>query len=76
MKIVMKYFHDHKLSISKKKTKLMVAHNYEGEITFIGDFQENPLTIELVSGFKYLGIRFNSRPYKLFSDFHNADSYP
>ena len=30
------------------------------------------MKIEIISSFKYLGVPFNSRPYKLFSDFNSS----
>ena len=45
----LKYFSDHKLTVSSKKTNVK---------------------FEVVNSFKYLGVKFNSRPYKLFSDFN------
>ena len=67
--ITVRYFNDHRLKLSVKKTKLMTNPVGEGQITFLGDNTDGPLKIELVSQFKYLGIRFNSQPYHLFSDF-------
>ena len=70
LKLTLKYFKDHNLQISKKKTKLFLSSSGEGEITFIGDQADSPIKIEIIPSFKYLGVRFNSRPYKLFSDFN------
>ena len=78
--VVLQYFEDHKLTISTKKTKLMCSSNDDGEISFMGETTAHPLTISLVSSFKYLGVTFNSQPYRLFSDYNasviaKCDSY-
>ena len=70
LSVCLKYFEDHSLSISRTKTKLMTNSLEGGEVTFIGDYVESPLTIENVVCFKYLGVQFNCRPYRLFSDFN------
>ena len=69
--ITRKYFDDHNLTISSKKTKLFLSSVGEGEILYAGDTPDDPLKIEIISSFKYLGVKFNSRPYKLFSNFNS-----
>ena len=69
--IVLKYFDDHKLTISTKKTKLMTSTKTSGVISFLGEYSSSPLKVDFVSSFKYLGVTFNSQPYRLFSDFND-----
>ena len=69
-KITRQYFKDHKLTLSIKKTKLFLSSCGEGEIVYVGDSPEDDMKIEIISSFKYLGITFNSRPYKLFSEYN------
>ena len=68
--VLLQYFAEHGLKVSTKKTKLMTFPDGEGDITFIGDYPDSPLTLDIVSKFKYLGVKFSSQPYKLFSDFN------
>ena len=58
--------------MSNTKTKLMTKETPCSHVSFIGDFPDSPLSIELVSAFKYLGVKFNSKPYRLFSDHHES----
>ena len=71
VQLAMSFFTTHRLCLSQKKTKLLVAPPDSGHIVFLGDFPESPLRIEMVSSFKYLGLRICSRPYALFSDFNS-----
>ena len=68
--IASKYFRDHGLKISPKKTKLFFSSSGEGEILYNGDTPEDTTKIEIISSFKYLGVSFNSRPYRLLADYN------
>ena len=69
--IVLKYFKDHKMAISTTKAKLFISAPDKREISFIGDDEDSPLRLEIVSTFKYLGVRLGSQPYKMFTDFNS-----
>ena len=71
LNIVLKYFKDHKLTLSTKKTKVFLSTADKGVISFIGDHDDTPLRLEIVTSFKYLGVRLGSQPYKLFTDFNS-----
>ena len=68
--ITNQYFLDHDLKISIKKSKAFLSTDGDGELHFVGETPDSCLKIGIVSSFKYLGVKLNSRPYKLFSDFN------
>ena len=69
MKIVMRYFDSHKLDISTTKSKIMDSDGQEGKACFNLD-EHDPLELDRVLSFKYLGIPLSCAPHKFFSDYN------
>ena len=65
-----KFFRNHKLLISETKSKVMSYNATSGKTTFEG-FNLDPLLLEEVLIFKYLGIKINCTPHNLFKSFND-----
>ena len=70
MQITRKFFRTHKLLISESKSKVMSYNATSGKTTFEG-FNIDPLILEEVLFFKYLGIKINCTPHNLFKSFND-----
>ena len=70
MDITRIFFSNHKLELSEKKSKLMSHDANTGYTTFTGSPPTNPITLEQVLSFKYLGIPINCSPYNMFKCFN------
>ena len=65
IRIIHTYFKSHRLQISTLKSKVMTYDANTGHMNFEG-FDDEPLNLEVVIAFKYLGITISSSPYCLF----------
>ena len=63
------YFAKHRLTLSVKKSKVMLFNSATGSTTFTNS-DSSLLSLEQVLSFKYLGIHLNFSPYLLFKDFN------
>ena len=70
MSITRTFFANHRLELSTKKSKIMDYHASTGDITFTGS-QTDPVTLEQVLSFKYLGVPVSCSPYSLFKNFND-----
>ena len=69
MGITRQFFYIHKLNISESKSKIMSYDASTGKVTFNG-IHLDPLQLEEVIVFKYLGIHLNCSPYSFFRSFN------
>ena len=70
MKITLRYFKSHRLTLSTKKSKILTHDAEEGQMVFEGDDDVDDLSLDQVIAFKYLGVTFNCAPYSLFKNFN------
>ena len=70
MNITRNYFFNHKLELSLKKSKVMTHNATTGNIIFNGSSSVNPLSLEQVLSFKYLGVPINCSPYNMFKGYN------
>ena len=70
MAITRSFFTKHKLAISEKKSKVMTYNAQSGHVSFSSPTQD-PVVLEQVIAFKYLGIPVSNSPYSLFKDFND-----
>ena len=71
MVITQNFFNAHKLRISVKKSKIMSHDISSGQTSFPDSTNTDPLTLEAVCCFKYLGIHINSSSRNLFKSFND-----
>ena len=69
MSITRDYFAVHKLQISETKSKVMCYNATTGRTVFTGH-QQDPLSLEEVLCYKYLGIPVSCSPYSLFKNYN------
>ena len=70
MDITRKFFHVHRLYISESKSKIMSHDAFTGKVSFNGTHLD-PLQLEEVLVFKYLGIHLSCSPYNFFRSFND-----
>ena len=70
MGITRRFFINHKLDISCSKSKIMTHNASTGETVFTGR-DLDPLHLEEVLKYKYLGIHLNCSPYNFFRTFND-----
>ena len=69
MGITRQFFSIHKLDISENKSKVMSHNASTGKVTFNGH-NLDPLQLDEVLVFKYLGIHLSCSPYSFFKSFN------
>ena len=69
MGITRRFFINHKLDISCSKSKIMTHNASTGKTVFCGR-DIDPLQLEEVISYKYLGIHLNCSPYNFFRTFN------
>ena len=69
MGLTRKFFRGHHLELSEKKSKVVSHDAGTGHLTFKGAV-EDPLTLEEVLSYKYLGVPVSSSPYSLFKKYN------
>ena len=70
MSITRDYFSAHRLQISATKSKVMCYNATTGRTVFTGH-QQDPLCLEEVLCYKYLGVPVSCSPYSLFRNFND-----
>ena len=70
IRIIKKYFHEHRLTISETKSKVITHDASTGEMTFEGDDIDD-ISLDQVISFKYLGVPLNCSPYCMFKSFND-----
>ena len=70
MAITRSFFNRHRLSLSEKKSKVLTYNAKSGHVSFSSPSQD-PVVLEQVIAFKYLGIPVGSSPYSFFKDFND-----
>ena len=69
MAITRAFFTRHRLALSEKKSKIMTYNASSGIVSFSSPTQD-PIMLEQVLAFKYLGIPVSSSSYSIFKDFN------
>ena len=64
------FFKSHRLTISETKSKIMTHDSFSGKTSFNDSANYQPITLDNVVAFKYLGIHVSSSPYSLFKDYN------
>ena len=80
MEITRVFCKNHRLALSDTKSKIIHHNSETGKTTFHGPAEIDPLTLEAVISFKYLGIPINCTPRNLFKNYNEqvkqrANSY-
>ena len=70
MNLTRTFFLHHHLKLSQIKSKVMTHNAATGKINFQGPLLD-PLTLDQIISFKYLGIHLSTSPYNLFKSFNN-----
>jgi hypothetical protein len=70
MEITRKFFSNHRLELSETKSKIMSHDAATGETTFYSSSNLDPILLEQVLSFKYLGIPVNCSPFSFFKNFN------
>ena len=70
MNLTRSFFHHHRLKLSQLKSKIMTHNAATGKISFQGPLLD-PLTLDQILSFKYLGIYLSTSHYNLFKSFNN-----
>ena len=67
MDITRKFFKSHHLELSASKSKTLSFEATTGETIFAGDQDLDPISLQQVACFKYLGVTVSSSSYRFFS---------
>ena len=70
MKIVRDYFKEHRLTLSVEKSEVMCLNVTDGKIDSEEDDGLEPISLDQVMSFRYLGVPFNSSPHSFFTSFN------
>ena len=66
------FFKTHHLNISPSKSKILHHDAKTGKTSFSDAGNPQPITLDNVVAFKYLGVYVSSSPYSLFKDFNES----
>ena len=73
MDISRNFFRSHHLNLSTSKSKIMTHNSATGETEFSGNQRTNPVILDQVAAFKYLGVTISTSPYGFFRA-HNENT--